>query len=89
MKNKAAQALGSIKSAAKTKAARSNGAKGGRPSIDIEPMLSAIEEDGPLSEAPHYRAAFPSEWRKARRLNRLNTWRDDTGTEFVEVREQQ
>ena len=31
MKNKAAQALGSIKSAAKTKAARANGAMGGRP----------------------------------------------------------
>lgn len=31
MKNKAAQALGSIKSAAKTKAARENGKRGGRP----------------------------------------------------------
>jgi len=31
MKNKAAQSLGSIKSAAKTQAARSNGVLGGRP----------------------------------------------------------
>lgn len=88
-KNKAAQALGSIKSAAKTKAARANGKLGGRPAIDIEPMLALIEEDGDLCRADYYRRQYPSEWRKARRLNRLNTWRDDTGTEYVEVGPQQ
>jgi hypothetical protein len=85
MKNKAAQQLGSMKSESKTAAARANGRLGGRPAIDIEPMLALIAEEGDLCQAAYYRSAYPAEWRKARRLDRLNTWRDDTGTEYVEV----
>lgn len=89
MKNKAAQKLGSIKSAAKTKAARANGKLGGRPAIDIEPMLTLIRGEGDLCRSDYYRSQYPREWRKARRLDRINTWRDDTGTEYVDVGPQQ
>ena len=58
---------------------------GGRPSLDIEPMLALIAAEGDLCVARYYRNAYPSEWRKARRLDRINTWRDDTGTEYVSV----
>ena len=59
--------------------------------IDIEPMLAMIEDEGELGRvrASYYRNQYPREWRKARRLNRLNTWRDDTGFEYVEVGRQQ
>lgn len=53
--------------------------------IDIDPMLALIEEEGDLCHADYYRCQYPQEWLKARRLNRLNTWRDDTGIEYVEV----
>ena len=81
----AAAALGRIKSPAKAAASRENGKKGGRPVIDIEPLLAMIQNEGDLCRADYYRSQYPSEWRKARRLDRLNTWRDDTGTEYVEV----
>ena len=54
-------------------------------SIDIEPMLAQITEEGDLCRANYYRTQYVSEWRKARRLDRLNTWRDDTGAEYVSV----
>lgn len=93
MKNKAAQALGRLGgskvTSAKADAARTNGAKGGRPAIDIEPMIRAIAEEGDLCRADYYRSRYPREWRKARRLDRINVWSDDTGTEYVEVGPQQ
>lgn len=84
-KNAAAVALGRIKTEKKASAARANGAAGGRPSLDIEPMLVLIAAEGDLCIASYYRSAYPSEWRKARRLDRLNTWKDDAGTEYVSV----
>ena len=84
-KNAAAVALGRIKTVKKSEAARANGAAGGRPSLDIDPMLALIAGEGDLCIASYYRSAYPSEWRKARRLDRINTWRDDTGTEYVSV----
>jgi len=60
-----------------------------RCTIDIDPMLALIEEEGDLCHADYYRCQYAREWRKARRLNRLNTWRDDTGIEYVEVGRQQ
>jgi hypothetical protein len=56
-----------------------------RPSINIEPMLALIAAEGDLCFANYYRSAYPSEWRKSRRLDRVNTWRDDTGTEYVSL----
>lgn len=70
-------------------AASANGNLGGRNAIDIDPMLALIEEEGDLCRADYYRCQYPREWRKARRLDRLNTWRDDTGIEYVEVGRQQ
>lgn len=84
-KNQAAQALRSIPSAKRAAASRSNGVNGGRPVIDIEPMLTLIAEEGDLCVASYYRRAYPAAWRKARRLDRINVWRDDTGTEYVSV----
>ena len=81
----AAALMGSAKTEAKAAAARANGVLGGRPSIDIEPMLALIAEEGDLCIASYYRSAYPAEWRKARRLDRINTWKDDTGTEYVSV----
>ena len=85
MKNFAAQTLGSIKTPAKAKASRRNGRLGGRPVIDIQPLLDAITEGGALCRAAYYRRQYAAQWRKAVRLGRINTWRDDTGVEFVEV----
>jgi hypothetical protein len=84
-KNAAAVALGRIKTEKKSLAARANGALGGRPFIDIQPMLALINSEGDLCVASYYRSSYPSEWRKARRLDRLNTWKDDSGTEYVSV----
>jgi hypothetical protein len=56
-----------------------------RPFINIDYMLSLITEEENLCRADYYRTQYPREWQKARRLDRLNTWRDDTGTEFVSV----
>lgn len=83
--NAAAQALRAIKSETRSQASRVNGKKGGRPSIDIAHMLALIAEDGDLCRAGYYRTAYPAEWRKARRGDRINVWRDDTGTEYVSV----
>jgi hypothetical protein len=69
----------------KAAAVRENGKKGGRPAIDIEPMLDLIKNEGDLCVASYYRTAYPAEWRKARRLDRINTWRDDAGAEYVSV----
>ena len=88
-KNPAAQALGRLggytKTEAKSEASRANGKKGGRPTIDIAPMLNLIDQDGPLCLADYYRKQYPAEWRKAVRLDKINVWRDDAGTEYVEV----
>jgi hypothetical protein len=84
-KNTAAVALGRIKTEKKSAASRANGAAGGRPPIDIEPMLALIAAEGDLCVAGYYRSAYPAAWRKARRLDRINVWRDDTGTEYVSV----
>jgi hypothetical protein len=52
MKNKAAQALGSIKSPAKSAAARANGAAGGRPRTKFELVFVG---SGMASYFPRYR----------------------------------
>lgn len=87
--SKAAAAMGRkgglAKTDAKTDAARANGAAGGRPSIDIGPMLAMISAEGDLCVSGYYRTAYPAEWRKARRLDRINVWKDDAGTEYVSV----
>ena len=80
---------GSATTSAKADAARENGKRGGRPAIDIKPMLELITEEGDLCRADYYRSRYPREWRKARRLDRINVWSDDTGTEYVEVGPQQ
>lgn len=86
-----ARALGRIggktKSKAKAKASRRNGRLGGRPVIDIQPLLDSIRDEGNrLIEARNFRRQYPSEFRKAQRLRRINAWKDDTGREFVEIR---
>ena len=53
MKNKAAQSLGSIKSAAKSAAARANGASGGRPSRPMFEVSTFTNEGEKAASVKH------------------------------------
>ncbi len=83
-KNKAAVALGSLTSEAKKMSSRKNGARGGRPFVDIGGLVLALghREGIPLDEVMK---SYPRAFAKAHRLRIVCVTVSDDGSEVVNL----